>query len=98
MSLSEGKNYFSGNHKACGYKMDVSVLPNGVAIGCTVHNPASISDIDKFQKNLAFHKEQLDEMLSVYSVLHIGPLKNCLAMFGLFWEIKDTKDVVKWFA
>ena len=36
-SIEEGKRYFSGKHKLYGYKVEVSVMPNGLALGMTVH-------------------------------------------------------------
>ena len=36
-SIEEGKRYFSSKHKLYGYKVDVSVLPNGLALDMTPH-------------------------------------------------------------
>ena len=54
-SLQEGKKYFSGKHKLYGYKMEVSVLPIGIAVHCNSHYPGSVADIDIFYKNADFH-------------------------------------------
>ena len=48
-SLHEGKKYFSGKHKRYGYKMEVSILPNDIAIGCSGHEPGSVSDLTLFR-------------------------------------------------
>ena len=54
-SLQEGKKYFSGKHKLYGYKVEVCVLPIGIAVHCTSHYPGSVEDIDIFYKNADFH-------------------------------------------
>ena len=41
-NLSESKLYFSKNG-LYGYKLEASVLPNGMAIGCSAHEPGSVS-------------------------------------------------------
>ena len=56
-SMAEGKKYFSGKHKLYGYKVEVSVLPNGFAIGCTKHHPGSVADLEIFRHNRIFHEE-----------------------------------------
>ena len=56
-NISEGKRYFSGKHKLYGYKVEVSVLPTGLAIGCTEHYPGSVSDLEIFRRNRPFHEE-----------------------------------------
>lgn len=53
-SIEEGKAYFSGKHKLYGYKVEVSVLPNGMAIGATRHYPGAVSDLRICQENRAF--------------------------------------------
>ena len=56
-TISEGMRYFSGKHKLYGPKVEVSVLPIGLAIGCTEHYPGSVSDLDIFRRNRPFHEE-----------------------------------------
>ena len=66
-SMQEGKKYYSGKHKQYGYKMEVSVLPNGMAIqwhsqvGCSKHEPVSVSDLTLFQRMQYFHNKQLQK-------------------------------------
>jgi len=55
-TMHEGKVYCSGKHKLYAYKFEVSVLSNGLAVGCSKHYPGSVADIDILSKNLAFHK------------------------------------------
>ena len=35
--------------------MEVSVLRNGLAIGCTKHYPSSTADVEIFYRNVTFH-------------------------------------------
>ncbi|ETV68307.1 hypothetical protein H257_15749 [Aphanomyces astaci] len=49
-SYAEKKSYYSGKHSLYGHKVEVSVLPNGLAINCT----KSI-----FDDNLEFHANDL---------------------------------------
>ena len=57
----EAKRYFSNKHKLYGYKSEVSVLPNGIAIGCTPHQPGSVSDLTIFRKNIKWHQAALSK-------------------------------------
>ena len=77
-SLEEGKKYYSGKHKLYGYKVEVSVLPIGIAVHCTDHYPGSIADIDIFYKNLDFHDVGLvkSEREATRDGLDSGPLKQ----------------------
>lgn len=58
-SLQEGKLYYSAKHKLYGFKVEVSVLPNGYALNCSSHNPGSTSDLRIFQEAQNFHKVEL---------------------------------------
>ena len=58
-NLSESKLYFSKNYGLYGYKIEASVLPNGMSMGCSAHEPGSVSDFRIFQDMRHFHKEQL---------------------------------------
>ena len=44
----EAKGYFGGKHEMYGYKIGVSVLPNGLAIGASRLYMGLISDVDIF--------------------------------------------------
>ena len=50
-NISEGKRYLSGDRKLYGYKLELSVLPTGLAIGCMEHYPGSVSDLEIFRRN-----------------------------------------------
>lgn len=58
-SLQEGKKCFSGKHKLYGYKVQVSVTPNGFAICSSLHEPGSVSDLVIFKKMQWFHERAL---------------------------------------
>lgn len=59
--VAEGKNYFSGNHKVCGYKVEVSVISLRLAIGCTGHYLGSIPDVERFRQNSGFYNKTFRE-------------------------------------
>ncbi|KAE8874831.1 hypothetical protein PF003_g41033 [Phytophthora fragariae] len=67
MALS-GKSFkpFPGKHHLYGYKVEVSVLPTGLALNCSPHAKGSVSYTTIFRENDAFHlntlKKRLDEM------------------------------------
>lgn len=44
----ESKLYFSAKHMLYGFKVEVSVLLNGLAIGSSLQRPGSISDLTMF--------------------------------------------------
>lgn len=60
-SLQESKRYFSGKHKLYGFKVEVSVLPNGQAVSTSQHEPGSVSDIAIMRSMLHFHDDALEK-------------------------------------
>ena len=58
-SLQEGKIFFSGKHKLYGIKVEVCVLPNGLAINCSNHYPGSVSDFEIIQRRKDVHEKIL---------------------------------------
>lgn len=56
-SMRDVKAYFSGKHKLYGYKTEVSVAPNGMAIYASEHVPAAVSDIEIFKRNIRTHRQ-----------------------------------------
>ncbi|RHY70326.1 hypothetical protein DYB35_009333 [Aphanomyces astaci] len=56
---ADKKVYHSGKHSFYGYKVELSVLPNGFAINCTKHYKGSVSDKTIFDENLDFHMASL---------------------------------------
>lgn len=59
-NLQEGKKNFCGKHIIYWYKVEVSVIPFGIAIGFTVHYLGSISEIDIFHQNRRLHRVCLE--------------------------------------
>ena len=45
-NMQEGKLYFSKKHNLYGYKVEVTVRPNGIASSYSKHYPGSTSDIN----------------------------------------------------
>ena len=58
-NMREGKTYFSGKHKLYGYKVEVCVLPTGIATAFSKHYPGSIHDFAIFTKRHHVHKSRL---------------------------------------
>lgn len=54
-NMKEGKIYFIGKHNLYGYKVEVSVLSNGLAVNCAKHYPGSVSDLEILQRGVGFH-------------------------------------------
>ena len=53
------------------YKVEVSVLPNRLAIGCSEHYPGSVADIDIMRKMEEFHIDDMsktDEEMDIADV------------------------------
>lgn len=49
-SIQKGKVYLRGKQKLYGYRVEISVLPVGLAINYTAHYLGSVSDLERFQK------------------------------------------------
>ena len=75
-SMEEGKKYFSGKHKQYGYKVEVSVLPNGLALCCSEHEPGSVSDLTLFQRIQYLHTKQLRKTQGDMDYDDDGPLSD----------------------
>lgn len=55
--MAEEKVYFSGSHKLCEQKVEISVLSTGLTIWCSLHYPGFVSDIKIFRENETFYEE-----------------------------------------
>lgn len=75
-SVEEGYLYYSGKHKAYGYKVEVFVLQNGVAIWCSSHRLGSILDLGLMREMQDFLKTQSVKMASDSAVPDSGPLRT----------------------
>lgn len=71
-SIQEGKLYFSGKHKLYGLKVEVAVLPNGLAISCSPHYPGSVSDFEIVQRQRELHEKLLKKKESDRSIMDVG--------------------------
>lgn len=71
-SLEEAKKFFSGKHKLYGFKVEVSVLPNGLAANTTRHYPGSVADIEICRKNMGFHLDALEKNIEEKAVVDIS--------------------------
>ncbi|KAG6595899.1 succinyl-CoA:3-ketoacid coenzyme A transferase [Phytophthora cinnamomi] len=60
--MQEKSLYYSKKHHLHGYKVEVSVLPNGQAVNCTQHYPGNTDDIEVFRKNAEFHLQALQKI------------------------------------
>ena len=60
-TMEEGEKYFSGKHKIYGYKVEVSVLLKGLAIGCSNRCQGSVTDIDIMGKMKEFHIDAMSK-------------------------------------
>lgn len=70
----ESKAYYSGKHKLYGYKLEASVLADGIAIGCSNHFPGSISDINIFNQMAEFQCDALQKLEKERNITDIGEL------------------------
>lgn len=87
-NMTEGKKYFSGKHKLYGYKVELSVLPIGICIGCTKHYPGSVSDLEIFRQNSSFHEESSKKVVKDFDLSDEGMLEE---MQADFWAILADK-------
>ncbi|KAE8995647.1 hypothetical protein PR002_g19556 [Phytophthora rubi] len=58
---NDAKTYFSGKHHLYGLKVEVSVIPTGVAINCTDWEAGSMADISIFRANKHFHTSAMQK-------------------------------------
>jgi hypothetical protein len=75
-SQQERAAYYSKKHKLHGYKMEVSVLPTGLAINCSHHYKGSEADITIFRKNKEFHVAAATKPATDDNMPDDGPLKE----------------------
>lgn len=84
VNVQEVSIYFSVNHNSYGYKVEVSVTPTVVAVGCTKHHPGSTSDLAIFRQNKEFHDSELDKLQSEVHMPDVGAYPdehwNCWAV------------------
>ncbi|ETN04217.1 hypothetical protein PPTG_14925 [Phytophthora nicotianae INRA-310] len=74
--MKERASYYSAKHHLHGHKVDVSVLPNGLALNCTKHYLGIKADIEIFRHNHAFHLQHLLKSSSERNMTDEGPMKD----------------------
>lgn len=76
-SLGEGKRDYSDKHKLYDFKVEVTVLPIGLAVHCTDHYPGGAADFGIFWKNSGFHEVALakSEKESTQTAVDNDPMK-----------------------
>ncbi|ETW04038.1 hypothetical protein H310_04424 [Aphanomyces invadans] len=72
----EVKPYYSKKHGLYGYKVETSVLPNGLSIGCTEHFRGATHDVQIFRQNADFHLRELQKQPVDSNVPDRGPLAD----------------------
>ena len=76
-NYQESKKYVSNKHKLYGYKTEISVLSNGLAIDASVHHPGILLDIGILRHNIAWHKDALSKKeAEMNTVLDVGTLRE----------------------
>ena len=69
-----GGKYNISKHKLYGYRLEVSVLPNGLAFSCRKHYPGSIFDLEIMQRMRRVHETFLPKKQVSEQITGIGPL------------------------
>ncbi|KAF0726311.1 hypothetical protein Ae201684P_001162 [Aphanomyces euteiches] len=87
-SFGSKKSYFSKKHGLYGVKIEVSVLPNGFAIGVTPCAKGSVADIAVFESNEDFHRSQLAKQNDESNIRDDGPL---VEIFSNQWIVLADK-------
>ncbi|RLN97163.1 hypothetical protein BBJ28_00019456 [Nothophytophthora sp. Chile5] len=87
-NMNEIMRYYSGKHHLYGYKVEVSVLPNGIAINCTDHKGGRESDIELFRGNSAFHTRALQKLPNESTLSDGGQLAEA---FPTEWAVLTDK-------
>jgi hypothetical protein len=73
---NDAKKFFSGKHHIYGLKVEVSVIPTGVAIICIDWEPGSITDISIFRDNKQFHASAMQKKPGEETINDGGPFAD----------------------
>ena len=84
----ESKRYFSGKNRLYGYKVEVSVLPNGLALVFSLHRHGSVSDLTMFREGFDWHENASEKKPGDMVVSDHGPLQT---QFPMKWAILTDK-------
>ncbi|RHY26367.1 hypothetical protein DYB32_007688 [Aphanomyces invadans] len=85
-SYAEKKLFFSGKHHLYGHKVEMSVLPNGLAIDCSAFAKGSVSDKAIFDGNVEFHRITLAKKGSESSMADAGQEEKAIAQWAALVE------------
>ena len=67
-----------------GYKTEVSVLPNGIAVACSVHDPGSASDLTMFRNMFHSHRMATKKSGADCRIPDHGPMRT---LYRMHWAI-----------
>ena len=93
-NMEEGNKYFSGKHKQYGYKVEVSVLPNGLALCCSEHEPGSVFDLTLFQRMQYLLTKQLKKNRMTWTMMTIGPCQKSSRGAGVCWWTRVIRGLL----
>lgn len=71
-NMEECKSYYLSKRKLYGYETEVSVPPNGLAIGCSNRYVGCTADVDIFYRNIMWHKRQLKKTAEERNVTDVS--------------------------
>ncbi|OWZ03843.1 hypothetical protein PHMEG_00024360 [Phytophthora megakarya] len=75
-NFNEAKKFYSGKHHLYGHKVEVSVLPKGIATNCTAWSPAATSDYNMFLDNAEFHHSAMQKLEGEADLNDEGPVQD----------------------
>ncbi|KAG3093905.1 hypothetical protein PI125_g16692 [Phytophthora idaei] len=81
--------YQNAKFQLFGYKNQVSVLPNGLAVDCTGHAPGNEADADIFRQNAEFHYKALGKAEREMDIADDGEL---VATYPDSWAVLADKN------
>ncbi|KAH9146838.1 hypothetical protein AeRB84_009342 [Aphanomyces euteiches] len=87
-TMPEIKAFYSKKHALYGFKVEVSVHPNGLTIDCSDHARGATANIQIFRVNIDFHRREIKKMADDGNWLDEGPYLN---EFGDEWCILADK-------
>ncbi|KAJ8578303.1 hypothetical protein ON010_g904 [Phytophthora cinnamomi] len=87
--VNEIKKYFSGKHHLYGLKVEVSVIPTGVAVNCSSWEPGSVHDSTIFRSNKMFHISAMQKKFDETLLDDEGPL---LDQYEHDWAVLVDKE------
>jgi hypothetical protein len=73
-SQEERAVFYSAKHKLHGYKTELSVIPIGILINCSLHYGGSVAGITIFRNNKVFYKAAATKPASEETLFDDGPL------------------------